>query len=73
MLKTLDFINLKNINRINMDFIITLIIWAACSFACYKLAESKNRNAPLAACLGVLFGLFALIVYACLSKKEEKI
>lgn len=56
-----------------MDFIITLIIWAACGFGCYKLAESKNRNAPLAACLGVLFGLFALIVYACLNKKEEKI
>lgn len=53
-----------------MDFIITLIIWAACSFGCYKLAESKNRNAPLAAVMGVLFGLIALLVYACLGKKE---
>lgn len=54
-----------------MDFIITLIIWIACGFGCYKLAESKKRNAPLAGILGVLFGLIALFIYAIIPNKKE--
>jgi hypothetical protein len=53
-----------------MDLLITLIIWAACGFGCYKLAESKNRNKITGAVMGVLFGVFAVLVYACLNKKE---
>lgn len=53
-----------------MDLLITLIIWAACAFGCYKLAESKNRNAIVGAVMGVLFGIFAVVVYAFLPTKE---
>ena len=53
-----------------MDLLITLIVWAACGVGCYKLAESKNRDKTLGAVMGVLFGLIALLVYACLGKKE---
>lgn len=53
-----------------MDIIFSLIVGVVCAFACYKLAEGKNRNTALAACMGFLFGIIALIVYTVLGKKE---
>lgn len=48
-----------------------LIIWLLCGFVCYLIAQKKNRNEWLAALLGCLFGIFAIIGYAVISKKED--
>ena len=47
-----------------------IIIWLLCGFVCYLIAQKKNRNEWLAALLGCLFGIFAVIGYAVVSKKE---
>lgn len=47
-----------------------IIIWLLFGVACYLIAEKKNRNPWLAALLGCLFGVFALIGYAVVGKKE---
>lgn len=49
-----------------MEFI---IIWILFGAACYALAKDKNRNAGLAAVMGCLFGIFALIYYLVVDKK----
>ena len=48
-----------------------LIIWLLCGFVCYMIAQKKNRNEWLAALLGCLFGIFAIIGYLIVSKKED--
>lgn len=45
-----------------------LILWAVC---CGILANNKNRNVVGWSILGFLFGVFALIVIACLPKLED--
>lgn len=55
-----------------MGTIITLVVWALFAWACYSIAESKNRNAVLWAVLGVLFGFISLIIIALLPPVEEK-
>lgn len=45
-----------------------LILWAVC---CGILANNKNRNVVGWSILGLLFGVFALIVIACLPKLED--
>ena len=50
-----------------------LVIWlvcAACAALCYAIAESKNRDQVVALCMGFLFGIFAVIGYVILPKKE---
>lgn len=49
-----------------MEFIIEVIIWGLCGWACYSMALKKNRNESLWAVMGVLFGIFAIIVLALL-------
>lgn len=53
-----------------MDFIFTFLVWALCGFGCYKLAENQGRDTTLAAVLGVLFGVFAVIGYAIAGPKK---
>lgn len=50
--------------------ILTILIWAAFSFACYKIAESQGRNAWLGAFLGLLFGIFAVVGYLIAGNKS---
>lgn len=50
-------------------YLIMSIIW---SFICYKMAESRDRNAILGAILGFLFGLIAVIGYAIVGDKESE-
>lgn len=45
-----------------------LILWAVC---CGILASNKNRNVVGWAIGGFLFGIFSLIILACLPKLEE--
>ena len=53
-----------------MDFILALVIWALCGWGCYKIAEGNGRDTTLAAVLGVLFGVFAVLGYALAGKKN---
>ena len=53
-----------------MEFILTLVIWFLCGFGCYKIAENNGRDTTLAAVLGVLFGVFAVLGYAIAGKKK---
>jgi hypothetical protein len=54
-----------------MDILISLIVWALCSFGCYKIAESNGRDTTLAAVMGFIFGIFAIVVYAVIGKPKE--
>ena len=45
-----------------------LLVWLLCGAVCYLLAKNKNRNEWIAALLGVLFGVFAVIGYAVVGK-----
>lgn len=47
------------------------IIWILCVFACYKIAEAKNRSAGVWAVLGILFGILALIFILLLPENKE--
>lgn len=49
---------------------IKVLIWFLFTFVTYSIAKSKNRNEVVWAILGVLFGIFALIVVALLPKLE---
>lgn len=48
-----------------------IIIWVLFGGVCYLLAKEKNRNEWLAAFMGVLFGIFALIYYIAVDTKNE--
>lgn len=55
-------------------FMLSLFVWPA---ICYKLAKDKNLDTALAVVVGVIFGLFAVIYYACIaetatSKQDNK-
>lgn len=50
-----------------MEFI---ICWLLFGGICYYLAKEKNRNTGLAAIMGCLFGIFALIYYIAVGKQE---
>lgn len=50
----------------------TVLIWIASAFICYGLAKNKNRNPSVAAGLGILFGVFAIVGYLLIGKKNGK-
>ena len=52
-----------------MDFIFTLLVAVLWGYICYKMAEKRGRDTTLAAILGALFGLFAVIGYAIAGDK----
>lgn len=54
-----------------MDFIFTLLIAVLWGYICYKMAEKRHRDTTLAAILGALFGLFAVIGYAIAGDKTD--
>ena len=45
-----------------MEGIIVFAAWGLCGWACYNMAATKNRNKELWAVIGVLFGIFAVII-----------
>lgn len=47
-----------------MDFIFTILMSILWGYICYRMAEKRNRDTTLAALLGALFGIFAVIGYA---------
>lgn len=46
-----------------------IIIWLLFGVVCYALAKEKNRNTVVAAIMGALFGIFALIYYLVVDKQ----
>ena len=54
-----------------MDFILSLLLWALCSFSCYKIAEINHRNTTIAAILGFIFGIIAIVVYLIIGKPKN--
>ena len=55
-----------------MEFIY-LLVWVLCGLACYKMAERQGRNEFVAALLGLLFGVFAVIGYAIAGDKTPPV
>lgn len=51
-----------------MEFI---ICWLLFGGVCYLLAKEKNRNTAVAAIMGCLFGIFALIYYIVVDKQDN--
>ena len=56
-----------------MEFIFTLLIAILWGYICYKMAEKRGRDIFLAAILGALFGLFAVIGYAIAGDKTPPV
>jgi hypothetical protein len=50
-----------------------LIVWIVCSFAGYKMSESKGREPWLGALLGFALGLIGLIIIAVLPSRKPPI
>lgn len=51
---------------------IAIAIWVLIVWVTAKIAASKGYGVVLAIIMAVLFGIFALIVYALLPGKKEK-
>lgn len=51
--------------------IMSLIVSALMIFWCAKIAEKEGRDIPLAALLGFLFGIFAVIGYYIAGDKHD--
>lgn len=47
-----------------------MILWAISIIACPLLAKNKNRSVTEAFAAGVLFGVFALVYYICVGKRQ---
>lgn len=48
-------------------------IWIICAIVCAVIASSKNRSGAGWFFLGLLLGIFGVIIIACLSKVEPTI
>jgi hypothetical protein len=47
-----------------------LVVWAICGIAGAMIFQSKNRRAWHGAALGVVLGVFGVLIAACMSKKK---
>lgn len=52
--------------------ILTIYILIAIAVLCTLIAKEKNRNPWLGFLSGLFFGIFALIYYLAVGKKEKK-
>ena len=53
-----------------MEFIFTLLVAFLWGYICYRMAEKRGRDVTIAAILGALFGVFAVIGYAIAGYKN---
>jgi drug/metabolite transporter (DMT)-like permease len=51
-----------------MESAIVFILSALCGWICYSIAAKKKRDKELWAVLGVVFGIFAIIIIVVLPK-----
>ena len=54
-----------------MEFISSLLFLILWGYICYRMAEKRGRDTFLAAVLGALFGVFAVIGYAIAGNKRR--
>ena len=54
-----------------MEFISSLLFLILWGYICYRMAEKRGRDTFLAAVLGALFGVFAVIGYAIAGNKRK--
>lgn len=54
-----------------MDILFSIILWILCSYACYKIAKKNGRNTTLAIIMGLMFGIFAVLIYVFIEEKES--
>lgn len=54
-----------------MEWCIVVGFWIIWPVICYNLAVGKNRNTGMAIFAGIVFGLFAVLYYATVSKIES--
>lgn len=56
-----------------MEFIFSLLVAFLWGYICYRMAEKRRRDTTLAAVLGALFGVFAVIGYAIAGDKTPPV
>jgi cell division protein FtsW (lipid II flippase) len=49
----------------------TIVVWLACGLICYAIAIKKGKDKLIAAALGVVFGIFAVIGYLLAKGSKE--
>ena len=49
----------------------TVVIWICLGIACAAIANAKSRRAWLWAILGIIGGIFSLLVLVCLPKLKQ--
>jgi hypothetical protein len=54
-----------------MEVLVMLIWIVGCPIACGVIAQDKGRSGPAWFGLGLVFGLLALVMIACLSRVEH--
>ena len=54
-----------------MESFVVLIVWALFAYWCYTIAKKNGRSTGWAIFMGLLFGIFAVIVYAIIGKTKE--
>lgn len=53
-----------------MEVLFTILMAILWGYICYRMAEKRNRDTTLAALLGAIFGIFAVIGYAIAGDKN---
>ena len=54
-----------------MEHLIMILVWIAFGYTTMKIAQSKGHDKTLWFILGVLFGIFSLIIIALLPAKKQ--
>lgn len=50
---------------------IILIIWIVMAYVCYDVAKEKGLDSGIWGILGLIFGIFALIILVMIPKKKN--
>ena len=53
-----------------MEIVFSLLVAFLWGYICYRMADKRGRDTTIAAVLGALFGVFAVIGYAIAGDKE---
>lgn len=54
-----------------MDILFSIILWVLCSCACYKIAKKNDMNVTLAIILGLIFGIYAVLIYVFIGEESQ--
>lgn len=49
-----------------------IFVWLIFAYVAYKIAEEKGLNTALWAVLGVIFGIFTVLVLVCIPSKKYR-